>query len=416
MMKIFIADYLPIKNKGEEALLRGIQSLYEEKYHTDVEFCVFGPVSEVCFDGNITSYPVEWCYPNFKYPNRFAGRIGLLKKLLCAFLYRLGVFPYVSNISKHPEVITALKSADFILIAHDGFYHTFCAGLGLYLKSLGLRYCVPGTGFKPIEKYSFANKKLDYMFFENSDFNVLRENTCYDYLSTLKLSNKFYLLPDMAFYCESSDKEIREGKKLVDKYCVGVDKSIVYIGLTICENSISFHGSFLKSCNKSEDHRNFIAQLLDSIAEQIDCRFFFIPHCIENGAGNDLLIADDIFQRMSHKKSAVVIKEDLPVNVLRPFIQSLDFMIGERTHSIINSTSMCTPYFMLTSSLDFRSHDIIGKGVGLPNQVINLDTPDISQISSRIIEGIKKRSLIVTHLISYKNEIARSRKILLDLI
>ena len=37
MMKIFIADYLPIKNKGEEALLRGIQSLYEEKYHTDVE-------------------------------------------------------------------------------------------------------------------------------------------------------------------------------------------------------------------------------------------------------------------------------------------------------------------------------------------------------------------------------------------
>ena len=32
MMKIFIADYLPIKNKGEEALLRGIQSLYEEKY------------------------------------------------------------------------------------------------------------------------------------------------------------------------------------------------------------------------------------------------------------------------------------------------------------------------------------------------------------------------------------------------
>ena len=88
MMKIFIADYLPIKNKGEEALLRGIQSLYEEKYHTDVEFCVFGPVSEVCLDGNITSYPVEWCYPNFKYPNRFAGRIGLLKKLLCAFLYQ----------------------------------------------------------------------------------------------------------------------------------------------------------------------------------------------------------------------------------------------------------------------------------------------------------------------------------------
>ena len=91
-------------------------------------------------------------------------------------------------------------------------------------------------------------------------------------------------------------------------------------------------------------------------------------------------------------------------------------MIGERTHSIINSTSMCTPYYMLTSSLDFRSHDIIGKSVGLPNQIIDLDAPDISSISSRIIEGIKKRSLIVTHLISYKKEIAKSRKILLDLI
>lgn len=415
-MKIFIADYLPIKNKGEEALLRGIQSLYEEKYQNKVEFFVFGPVNKIKQEGDITIFPVNWCYPQYQKPQLFEGRLGVIRRLLCAFLFRFGFFPYVRRISKHPEAIKALKTADVILIAHDGFYNTFCAGLGLYLKKNGLHYSVPGTGFMPVSKYSFANKKLDRFFFNYSCLNVLREETCYQYLRGLNLAHEVYLLPDMAFYCKSTPDEIKHSKELIDKYGICTNDKCVNIGLTICENSISFHGSFLKSKQKTEDHRTFISKLLDKIAEEINCRFIFIPHCIEEGLGNDLIISEDIKHRMKHGENSLIIKEDLPVNVLRPFIQSLDFMIGERTHSIINSTSMCTPYFMLTSSLDFRSHDIIGKGIGLPEQIIDLDNPNLRDVVKKIVKGIRNREQITAHLESYKKVVSKSREQLLELI
>lgn len=415
-MKIFIADFLPIKNKGEEALLRGIQSLYQDKFQTDIEFFVFGPDTMVVTEGNITSFPVDWCYPMYKNPEKFVGRLGMIRKLACAFLFRLGIFPYVRNISNHPEVIKALRNSDVILLAHDGFYNTFCAGLGLYFKKIGLHYSVPGTGFKPLPKYDFAYKRLDYIFFEYSSLSVLREQTCFEYLQGLNLSKNVYLLPDMAFYCVSSESEVEQAGYISRKYGICAENSKLNIGLTMCENSISFHGSFLNSQCKSEDHRNFIAGMLDNIANQVDCRFYFIPHCIEDGSGNDLVIAEDIKSRMVHKDDAIIITDDLPVNVLRPLIQSMDFMLGERTHSIINATSMCTPYFMLTSSLDFRSHDIIGKGVGLPGQIIDLDNPDISCVTEMVLEGISKRDVIKKHLINYKQVVSLCRDKLMTLL
>lgn len=415
-MNIFIADFLPIKNKGEEALLRGIESLYQEKYQTNIEFFVFGPVESTTKSGNITSFPVSWCYPMYKSPSLFMGRFGLIHKLLCTFLFRFGIFPYISNISKHPEVITALKSADVILLAHDGFYNTFCAGLGLYLKKMEVNYSILGSGFNPIPKYNFANKRLDYKFFDYSSLSVVREQTCFKYLSNIGLNKKVYLLPDMAFYCQSREDEIEKGKLIAAKYKIGINKDIVYIGLTICENSISFHGSFLNSNKKSNDHRNFIANLLDGISKEINCKFFFIPHCIEEGDGNDLVIAEDILNRMKHKEKAEIIRDDLPVNVLRPLIKTLDFMLGERTHSIINSTSMCTPYFMLTSSLDFRSHDIIGKGVGLPNQIIDFDSPELENVKQKIITGIISRNSIAKSLENYQDVVKLSRQKLLELL
>lgn len=407
-MNIFIADYLPIKNKGEEALLRGIESLYHEKYKTEINFFVFGSEDSITRTDNITSFPVKWCYPSYKYPHRFVGRNGLIRKIICTILFRLGTFPYIRNISKHPEVIAALKQADVILLAHDGFYHTFCAGLGLYLKKLGMHYSVPGAGFFPMPKYRFVYSGLDYMFFNYSNLSVLREQTCYEYLTGLNLSKRIYLLPDMAFYCKSTETDERISQEIIKKYHIFSNR--INIGLTICENSISFHGSFLTSINKSEDHRIFISQLLDKIACAVNCRFFFLPHCIEDGAGNDIVIAEDIQKRMIHKHDTFIIKDDLPVNVLRSLIRSLDFMLGERTHSIINSTSMSTPYFMLTSSLDFRSHDIIGKGIGLPDQIIDLDNPKINDVALKIIAGIKNRFALKQHLISYQHTIEESRK------
>ena len=61
-------------------------------------------------------------------------------------------------------------------------------------------------------------------------------------------------------------------------------------------------------------------------------------------------------------------------------------------------------------------NDIIGKVVGLPNQVINLDNPDIEVITNRILEGITNRVKIKQYLSDYKSTIAKSRKQLLSIL
>ena len=42
--------------------------------------------------------------------------------------------------------------------------------------------------------------------------------------------------------------------------------------------------------------------------------------------------------------------------------------------------------------MDFRSHDIIGKGIGLPNQIIDLDSPRIDDVTATVIKGISNRN------------------------
>ena len=62
-MKIFVADYLPLANKGEEEILRGIETLFKKNGHEYVSFSVFGDVPSIEKVDNVTIYPVDICYP-----------------------------------------------------------------------------------------------------------------------------------------------------------------------------------------------------------------------------------------------------------------------------------------------------------------------------------------------------------------
>lgn len=415
-MNIFIADYLPLKNKGEEAILRGIESLYKEKYNQEINFFLFGPNIEIIKEGNVTSFPYKWCYPDFINNPIFSGKSGILIQFLVSLLCNFGIYSFVQRLSYHKAVVDAFKKADYILIGHNGFYNIYCSILGLYLNKKGLNYSVLGAGFKPSEKYGILLNSLDKKFFQTSQLNIFREQTAFEYVKSLGCKNKPLLFPDMAFFCQSTQKDEMLCLEILNKYKILTRNDVVNIGITVCENSISFAGSFLNSSNKIEDHRNFLASLFDLIISKLNCELYFIPHCIENGRGNDLAIADDIIKRMKYIKSVNVIREDLPVNVIRHIIHNLDFMIGERTHSVINSISMGTPFFMLTCSKDFRSHDIIGKGCNLPELIINLDNPVFEEITNTIVRGIINRDSIKSRLIKYRKIILNLRRLLIKSI
>ena len=386
-MKIFIADYLPLANKGEEEILRGLEALYNKTGEENIFFSVFGDVTSTQQIGNVTVYSKSICYPTYK----SSGKLKVLFDIIRAGLNVFGHYPYRKEINKHTELIDDLKTADVILIGHDGFFNLRCAMLGNYLHSVGLRYAILGAGFnKPGDKISWIFNKVYKKCFDHADFVVLREQTAYRYVKELSKNKIVELFPDPAFFCPSDQYDVERVDDIVSKYDIEGD-NVLKIGLTICEDSISFSRAFVGEKDRIEKHRDFIAKLITEINNKHKCSFFFLPHCIKEGKGNDLVIAEDIKSRLPKTVVCMIIKEDMPVLDIKHLISKMDLVIGERTHSVINSIATSTPFVSLTCSADFRTHDIVGIGCKLPQQVYDLDIPDDKELFRLVDKTITEK-------------------------
>lgn len=385
MKRIFIADFLPLANKGEEEIIRGIETLYKSKVRESVEFRVFGNVAKPTRVDNVVVYPRSICYPLDQHSS---GRKRVLRDIWMAFKGLLGVYPYKTNIVNNSDLLCDLHDCDKVLIGHDGFFNLRCSLLGLFLAKNGIKYAILGAGFnRPNKKVAWIINKVYKKCFDMADYVVLREQTAYKYVKEISSNSNISLLPDPAFFCPSDQYRKEWIDQMVSKY--GLNEDGIKIGITICENSISFSTAFANSRQKKKEHRDFIAETLRSIYSKTKCRFFFLPHCIEDGAGNDLVIARDIVSKLGKDVTCEIIEEDMPVLDIKNIISRMDMMIGERTHSIINSISTSTPFLSLTCSADFRTHDIVGKGCGLEDYIYDMDNPDRTFVENRIMYIIK---------------------------
>lgn len=393
-MKIFIADYLPLANKGEEEILRGIETLFKNESSDSITFSVFGDVDEIQQIGNVTVYPKNICYPIYKY----SGKIKTLLDILKSLLDGIGIYQYKRNILNDDTLINDLKNSDKILIGHDGFFNLRCAQLGNFLYKKGLHYGILGAGFsKPGKKVLWAYNMVYKKCFDNADYVVLRERTAFNYVKEISKNKCIQIFPDPAFFCPSNDYNTKNVADVISKYEIGKEGKL-NVGMTICEDSISFSRAFMGTLDKVAEHRKFIAEIMSIMSEKYNCTFFFLPHCIKEGKGNDLLIAKDIKTRVGNTVDCKIIEEDMPVLDLKYLISRMDLMIGERTHSIINSIATTTPFVSLTCSADFRTHDIVGDGCGLPKQIFDLDNPNVCDLIEVIDTTIKGKSELIGKL------------------
>lgn len=412
-MKIFIADYLPLKNKGEEEIIRGIESLFRKKTGDAISFSIFDEVDSVVETDNIMAYPRSWVYPDFS-QRRGSSKLGEIRSIIRSLKFYLGIDSLASKIKAHEALFTDLKTADLVLIGHDGFYNQYSAAMSFFLHDEGIQYSILGAGFaRPNKKIRFVIDLLNKKCFNNARYVVLRENTAFEYVREISSNPRVYLFPDPAFFCESEGVESKESKDIVSNQ-LSIDK--LKIGITVCENSISFSGAFQNSENKVEAHRVFMSRLIQGITNKLGCEFFFIPHCIEQGAGDDLAIAYDICKRLGDDSKIHVIDVDLPVLELKNIISHLDYLVGERTHSIINCISSQVPFTSLTCSRDFRTHDIVEVGCKLSSCIIDLDAPFFDDVESRILEGIINRETLKSDLRRVNKDLSDQLNRILEII
>ena len=288
--------------------------------------------------------------------------------------------------------------------------------LGNYLHSIKLHYAILGAGFnKPGKKISWIFNRVYKKCFDNADYIVLREQTAYNYVKEISNNKLVELFPDPAFFCPSDQYESERVDGIISKYGIGMGNELK-IGLTICEDSISFSRAFWGESDRIEKHRDFIARLISEINNKYKCSFFFLPHCIKEGKGNDLVIAEDVKSRLPKAVHCEIIKEDMPVLDLKYIISKMDFMIGERTHSIINSISTATPFVSLTCTADFRTHDIVGDGCNLPYQVYDLDNPNIEELFKLVNRTLADKQILEEELKKLKEKHHSQKKELQEIV
>ena len=79
---------------------------------------------------------------------------------------------------------------------------------------------------------------------------------------------------------------------------------------------------------------------------------------------------------------------------MKSIIGELDFLVGERTHSVIGSVSVATPFVALTSSQDYRTHGIIGDMSQCQNQIININVVEVEEAIRKTLEIFDSRQAI----------------------
>ena len=103
-----------------------------------------------------------------------------------------------------------------------------------------------------------------------------------------------------------------------------------------------------------------------------------------------------MISRMKRSENCKFLTGDYSGALLKAMIGEMDFLIGQRTHSLIASVGVATPSAGLTSSIDRRTHEIMSM-VNHSGFLVDIDKHNVSdaiRITNAAIEnrqGIRTR-------------------------
>ena len=400
---IFVADYVPLNNKGEEAIIRGIEDLLGAD--RPVKFAVLGPVREVVTYDNVTIFPYDWVFPG-----RIASshRKRQIIKLLVSLKLRFGIYGSLRNLtdSKRPEyrqIRQFFEQSDCIIVGHDASFSLESAGIIHLARASKKCVGIMGAGFSINPRLSLFLKWLYKRAIEESDFCVLREQHTYELVKSLDCRVQQPILAlDPAFAMRPAPA--KQAEDVLSSYALyrqAKQHGKPVVGVTVCEKSIVYTASFRSishPAKKRKMHHRFVAGILDKLVKEVGALIIFLPHSIEKD-GNDIEVAQHVVGQMSAaSENAVIIERDLSARLLKSIIRELDFLLGERTHSMIGAFSVQTAFVGLTNQTDMRTHDIIGDMCGCSEQLIDMDAPDFEVSREHVLALFQKRENISAYM------------------
>ncbi len=261
--------------------------------------------------------------------------------------------------------------------SHSLYYYLYLMNLA---KKLNLKLVVYANGIGPFKE---KNEKISALVTKKADLITLRD--------------------------ELSKKELRR---------IGVDKKEVFvtadpaITLDACsdietlklikENNINENGKYMavsvRGWNKNDKlFEAKIAEICDYVYEKYNIETIFITM----RPSEDLLISQNILQRMSHK--GYIIKDEQSAEKLMGIISKCELVIGMRLHSLIYATTMCVPLIgiiydpKIKGFLDYIKQDML----------VDAENIDSSYLREMIEKIIDNKDEIRKNLVTYKEELSK---------
>jgi polysaccharide pyruvyl transferase WcaK-like protein len=397
MLTVYIPEYIPAHNKGEEALLLGILKTLDGLNVGKVYLTSVSPeYDKRCYDHRVEVVP-ETIIPRARQSklNKFIqvlkhvpGHLayGCLRRISLRFARKL--------FSK--GIYTVYNEMDFVLAAHDNSYAAMHNVFVLFCRFIGVPIAIYGTSIQSFVLQKKLMKRLFNLALERADLVTCRESISYDIIrNKLRINNpNVYLTADKAFIVDPEPKET--GLEILRIHDVpGNGKPL--IGLTVVHQTQVFRNSFqhIHDTGKRLNHHwSRIADLADHIIETTDGHIVILPHAIgPRRISDDRIAARGVFECCACKENISLIEKDYSVRELKAVIGCCDFFVGERTHSTIGAASMHVPFLSLTFSGDYRTWGILGRTLHMEEWIHDLGRDSLREITEHFDRAWSHRDM-----------------------
>lgn len=403
-----MADYVPIANKGEEAIVRGVEDMLSDG--RPVALGLFDNVPQVTQRENLTIFPREWLF-RFEGNSALSGPGRILMQARIALELRLGIQGPLRNLtSAGTELADFFDRAQYVLVGHDGVFCVESCGIIHLAKKHGKRTGILGasTGIGGGRLYKAW---LYRRTMAESDFCLFRErHSCESMKQVCRDPGKLRLAPDPAFAMRPAPPEAaREVLERCASYRKAKEDGRPVVAATVLEKGRVYAGfrSDLRGPAKQLAHAKYLAAILDGLISKHRAFVLFLPHSVEPDASDIAAARHVIGQMKATAADYAVLEQDCGPRLLKSMIGLCDFLVGERTHSLIGSVSVGTPFAALTNGQDTRTHGIVGEMCRCEEQIIDMDVVGEEPASRKVQELFESRDALRTSLGRSRGEICR---------
>ncbi len=410
-MHILIADCVPLANKGEEAIVRGIEDMLSDG--RPVSLGLFDNVQDVTQQGNVTVFPREWLF-RFEGNSALSGRRRILAQMWIAVQLRLGRYGPLRNLATGGShacrpLQDFFERTRYVLVGHDGVFCVESCGIvhlakqhGKRVGILGASTGIAGGRFYKAGLYRRAMEECDFCFFRE-------EHSCESMRQVSRDPAKLQVAPDPAFAMRADPPEAaREVLERDERYRAAKQAHRPLIAVTALEKGRVYAGfrPDLHGAAKQQAHATYLAAILDVLITRHHAFALFLPHSVEE-SGSDVVAARHVAARMKVTPGDYTILEhDCGARLLKAIVRECDFLVGERTHSLIGAASVGTPFAAMTNRQDTRTHGIIGRMCRCEAQIVDMDAASEQDASRKVCELFEKRDSIAKSLERIREELS----------